>query len=131
MKSGINIKDRYKPFNFSTYKCHVIEMEISQGVNKIEAILPAAIKIIRGIYVTNNFKSDTIHWIGIISLFFDEGAIKNLQMPVINSKRIRHNSHPIPMYQEIKKGSTLEGYYLDVANYDFTYSLKIYIHYEE
>jgi len=129
MKIGKNIRDNYKPYNFSSTKCHVIEVIVSEtGVTKIEARLPEYLKKVKGIYITSQFTGEH-RLVGYISLSFNEGSLKSFQMPVINSKAIKHNSQPIALNEEIKSGSSIQGFFLDINNYAFSYTLKIYLHY--
>jgi hypothetical protein len=125
-----NIKDRYKPYNFSSSRCHVIELIISgTGVTRIEAKLPSYIKTLTGIYIschTNSPQKVT----GFINVFFNEGAQKSLKLSVLNTKVIKHSSHPLPIHQELINHSTIQGYYLDTLGAGFPYTVKIYLHYK-
>lgn len=125
-----NIKDRYKPYNFSSSRCHVIELIISQGgVTRIEAKLPSYIKTLTGIYIScNTDRPEKVT--GLINVFFNEGAQKSLKLSVLNTKVLRHSSHPLPLNQEIKSNSSIQGFYLDNLNVGFPYTVKIYLHYK-
>ena len=126
-----NIKDRYKPFNFSSGSSHVIELIISQaGVTRIEAKLPTYIKTLSGIYIS--CKSQRPEKVtGFINLFFNEGAQKSLKLSVLNTNVLRHSSHPLPLNQELKNNSIMQGYYLDTLATGFPYTIKIYLHYKK
>lgn len=125
-----NIKDRYKPYNFSSSRCHVVELIISQaGVTRIEAKLPSYIKTLTGIYIS--CKTDRPEKVtGLINIFFNEGAQKSLKLSVLNTKVLKHSSHHLPLNQEIKSNSSIQGYYLDTMNVGFPYTIKIYLHYK-
>lgn len=93
------INDRYKPYDFSSSKCHVVELIISNtGVTRIEAKLPSYIGLLTGIYIS--CKTDRIEKVtGYINLFFNEGAQKTLKLSVLNTKAIKHSSHPLALHQ--------------------------------
>jgi len=125
-----NIKDRYKPYNFSSSRCHVIELIISgTGVTRIEAKLPSYIKTLTGIYISCHTDSPQ-KVTGFINVFFNEGAQKSLKLSVLNTKVIKHSSHPLPLYQDIKSNSSIQGFYLDALETNFPYTIKIYLHYK-
>ncbi|HWY11794.1 MAG TPA: hypothetical protein VN026_10740 [Bacteroidia bacterium] len=128
----MDIKEKYKPYNFSATKCFVIELGvIANGTYKIEKKLPVEIKTLKGIYVTCSAVT-TQKIVGIVNLFFNEGSLKNFGMGVMNSKLINDHSNPIPINEEIKPNSTMQGVYYHrpiVDSYPFT--IKIYLHYDE
>lgn len=125
------IKDRYRPYNFSSSGSHVVELIISEsGITCIEAKLPVYVKFLTGIYIT--CKTDSKEKLtGYISIYFNEGAQKSLKLSVLNPKVLRHSSHPLPLHQEIKDNSSIQGFYLDNLNESFPYIVKIYLHYKK
>ena len=126
-----NIKERYRPYNFSSSGCHVIELIISQsGVTRIEAKLPSYVGTLTGIYISCHTDS-TEKLTGYISLSFNSGAQKSLKLAVLNSKMLRHSSHPIPLNQELRSNSSVQGFYLDALDRNFPYTIKIYLHYKK
>lgn len=126
------IKDRYKPFDFSSLKCYVITLKITNKQPlKIEHKLPFHIAILKGFYVTCNVKAAELA-IGQVYLFFNEGMNKSVSLPVLNSSLSDHHSHPLPMNEEIKPNSLLQGVYYHrgiISTYPFT--IKIYLHFLE
>lgn len=130
-----NIADRYRPYNFSSSRCHVIELIISEYyVTRIEVKLPVYIKTVTGVYVTCKVETNKKE-AGQINIFFNEGSDKAVSLPVLNTNAIKHNSHPVPLNVEVKPNSTIQGFYLnhleDVKDAGFgLYKLKIYLHYK-
>lgn len=130
-KRKMNIAETYKPFNFSTYGVYVIKTEITHtAVTKIEDTLPLHIKTIKGIYITCS--ADSIEKVlGYITLNFNEGILKNVQLPVMNSKIIKHQAHPIPLNESIKSNSIMQGYFFSRIQTKNVFTVKIYLHYEK
>jgi len=128
----MNIKERYRPYNFSSTRCHVIVLDFSNaGFFGIEEKLPLDIEILKGIYITAkcNIPFQTI---GGISLNFNEGAIKAFQMVIPNTKALRDTSHPVPVNEEIFSNSIMQGFYVIPGNGSFIPAgyIKIYLHYK-
>lgn len=128
----MNIKDRYKPYNFSKTKCFIIKLTVdADGKFKIEQKLPKQIKILRDIYITTSAKADEL-LIGTINLWFNEGIFKSFSLPVMNTKITRHNSRPLQLNEEMKPNSTMQGVYFHRSSIlAFPFTVKIYLHYEE
>lgn len=127
----MKIKDRYKPYNFSKSKCHVISFDVnSELVLKIEEKLPLQIEKLTGIYITCNALSrDNV--IGYITITFNEGILKTVQLPILNSNNITHHSHPIPLNETIKSNSMMQGYLYFRKQNKRRFTVKIYLHYEK
>ncbi len=132
----MNIKERYKPYNFSATKCYVIELPFeranSLGFYGIEQTLPQYIGRLKGVYVT--CRSNSLNKvIGGVLLSFNDVNLKNLQMPIHHADQIRDHSHPIPFDEEIRTNSLMQGFFIirigggdgGVSGY-----IKIYLHYE-
>jgi hypothetical protein len=129
----MKISDKYKPYNYSKAKCFVVTLNITADGNyKVESKLPKQMKVIKGLYVTSSADAGQEKIVGLLNLMFNEGILKNFQLPVTNTKLVRHHSHPIPLNEEVKPNSTLMGVYYHrpvISSYPFT--IKIYLHYEE
>lgn len=126
----MTIAQTYKPFNFSETAVYVVKYEITHtGATKIETHLPVYIKKLKGICFTANPNGEeTIA--GYISLTFNEGALKNVQLPVMNSRRLTDVSHPIPINEQINSNSMMQGYFLAADTLTPPFRLSIYLHYE-
>lgn len=132
-----SIKERYKPYNFSSTKCYVIRLPFRgvRGFGRfgIEHKLPFYIGKLKGIYITCRSNS-SLYYVGSVFLSFNEGLFKNFQYPIINTTLLRDRSHPIPLEEEIFSNSLLQGYYtLNPSGTDsgLIGYLSIYLHYEE
>ncbi len=127
----MNIESKYKPFSFSEYGVYIVKTVITHtGVTKIEDTLPLHIKTIKGLYITCNAGTkDRV--IGYITLNFNEGILKNVQLPVINSRVLREQSHPIPLNETIKSNSILQGFCFCHSITKRPYTIKLYLHYEK
>ena len=125
----MNIENTYKPFNYSSSSVYVIPFIIpSFGVFKLEDKLPLQIKILTGIYITSSVQ-DKRQVIGFITLNFNEGILKPIQLPLWNTSTIRHHSRPIPLNETIKTNSMMQGYCISQIATKTAFSLKIYLHY--
>jgi hypothetical protein len=128
----MNIKDQYMPYNFSKTRCFVITLLITpSGIEKVEQKLPKQIKVLKGIYVSTTANADEM-LVGRINLWFNEGITKTISLPVMNTKGLTDRSHPLPLNEEMKPNSTMQGIYFgrDTIR-SFPYTVKIYLHYEE
>jgi hypothetical protein len=127
----MSITKIYEPFNFSQYAVYVHTQTISHsGISKLEQTLPDCIKTVKGIYISANpDTSDKLA--GYITLNFNEGILKSVQAPVINSKVLHDQSHALPLNETIKAGGKLQGYYFSYAFGNFPYKVSIYIHYDK
>ena len=125
----MKLKDRYKPYNFSDSNCYVVSYNVSrEQVLKIEDKLPLQIKRLTGVYITCNARTGA-KVIGYITLTFNEGILKTVQLPILNSEKITHHSHPIPLNEPIKSNSIMQGYLFLTARSKVPYTIKIYLHY--
>ena len=121
----------YQPFDYSKYGVYVIKTDITaMGVFKIEDTLPLHIKQIRGIYFTCNARTKE-RVVGYISLNFNEGILKNVLLPVINSNIIRHNAHAIPLNEAVKSNSIVQGYFYCRVKTKIGFTVKIYLHFDK
>lgn len=129
----MKISDKYKPYNYSLTKCFVVTLNITANGNyKVEKKLPKQMKVIKGLYVTTSANADKERVVGMLHLMFNEGILKNFQMPVMNPRLILHHSQPIPLNEEVKPNSTLMGvYYHRPLIHTYPFTVKIYLHYEE
>jgi hypothetical protein len=127
----MSIDSIYKPFNFSTYGVYVIKTNITHtGATKIEDTLPLHIKTIKGICITcsaNNIEKTA----GYITLNFNEGILKNVQLPIMPSSILRHQSHPIPLNEHMKSNSIIQGYFFSRVQTKRVFTITIYLHYEK
>lgn len=131
----MNIKDRYRPYNFSSTKCYVVQLpfsvDVRSGYFAIEEKLPVHIGKLKGLLVTINADLSNPVVLAVI-LSFNEGLLKNLQIPVWHPLALRHNSHPIPFDEEIFSNSIMQGYFIvPPAERRFDGYISIYLHYEE
>src|SRR5579872_4979144 len=129
----MDIKERYKPYNFSSTKCHVITLTVQTGgIGNIEEKLPLHIACIKGIYVSVNISPVQLAK-GLIFLTLNEGINKNCQLPIINTKRFGDCSHPLPLNEAIGTNAVLYGYYLTISagSKPVSGTITIYLHYEE
>lgn len=127
----MSIDKIYKPFNFSELGVYVIKKEITHtGATKIEDTLPLHIRVLKGICFTSNpYSKEKVS--GFITLNFNEGILKNVQLPVMNSNVITHHSHPIPINEQIKSNSIMQGYFFANNAIKFPYTVSIYLHYKK
>jgi hypothetical protein len=127
----MSIENIYKPFNYSEYGVYVIKVTIpKKGVFKIEDTLPLHIKLLKGIYFTCNVQSAE-KVVGHIRLNLNEGILKNVQLPIMNTSVIRHTAYPIPLNETLKSNSLLQGYFINHISTKQIFTLKIYLHYEK
>lgn len=127
-----NIKERYKPYNFSATKCFVITIKVTPtGIAKVESKLPKQMKTLKGIYVTTTANADEM-LVGTLNLWFNEGIFKTISLHVMNTRGLTDRSHPLPLNEEMKPNSTMQGVYFNRGTiHGFPYLVKIYLHYEE
>lgn len=126
----MSINKIYKPFNFSDLGVYVLKIKITHtGATKIEDTLPSHIRVLKGIYFTSNPNS-TEKVTGYITLNFNEGILKNVQLPVMNSNVITHHSHPIPINETVKSNSIMQGYFYANNAIKIPYTVSVYLHYE-
>lgn len=127
-----NIKERYKPFNFSLTKCFIVTIVVTPtGIAKVESKLPKQMKVLKGIYTTTTANADEM-FVGTINLWFNEGITKTISLPVMNTRGLLDRSHPLPLNEEMKPNSTMQGIYFNRGTiHGFPYVVKIYLHYEE
>lgn len=132
MNKEENIKERYKPYNFSKTRCLVITLLVPSNSNyKVERKLPKQIKTLVGIYVSTTANADEM-LVGTINLWFNEGIFKSISIPVMNTRGLTDRSHPIPLNEEMKPNSTMQGVYFNRGTiHGFPYTVKIYLHYQE
>lgn len=127
----MKIKELYKPFNFSESNCYVICYNVNADqILKIEDKLPLQIKRLTGIYITCNARTRE-KVIGYITVMFNEGVLKTMQLPILNSNNIKHHSHPIPLNECIKSNSIMHGYLYFRVRIKRSFTVKIYLHYEK
>jgi len=127
----MKIKDRYKPYNFSESKCHVVTINVKEGgVLKIESKLPLHLEKLTGIYITCNAVSEK-RVLGYITITLNEGVLKTAQLPILNSRFIKHHSHPIPINELIKRNSIMQGYLYFIMTSSEPFTVKIYLHYQK
>lgn len=125
----MNIKERYRPYNFSSTKVHVIKLTVPVGgIGNIEEKLPEHIARIKGIFVSSNV-TPVAKVKGWIFLTLNEGIFKNYQLPILNTAKLQDCSHPMPLNEEIKTNAVLYGYFGVLLPAKGT--LTIYLHYEE
>lgn len=101
------------------------------GYFGIEEKLPERIGRLKGVLVTVNtvFASPVVL---AVVLTFNEGLLKNLQIPVWHPLALRHNSHPIPLDEEIFSNSLMQGYFITLpSRVALDGYISIYLHYEE
>lgn len=132
MNKKVNIKDRYVPYNFSKTKCFIVTITVTPtGISKVESKLPKQMKTLNGIYVTTTANADEM-LVGTINLWFNEGINKSISLPVMNTRGLIDRSHPLPLDEEMKPNSTMQGMYFNRGTiHGFPYIVKIYLHYEE
>lgn len=82
---------------------------VRNTILKIEETLPSEIEKLTGIYITCNARSKE-KVIGYITILFNEGVLKTVQLPILNSNQIKHHSHPLPLNEIIKSNSIMQGY---------------------
>lgn len=127
----MKIKDIYKPYNFSDSNCYVVSYNVNtEQVLKIEDKLPLQIENLTGIYITCNAQSKE-NVIGYITVTFNEGILKAVQLPILNSNNIKHHSHPIPLNETIKSNSIMQGYLYFRVKTKTPFTVKIYLHYKK
>jgi hypothetical protein len=127
----MKIKDLYKPYNFSDSNCYVVSYNVNtEQVLKIEDKLPLQIENLTGIYITCNAQSKE-KVIGYITVTFNEGILKTVQLPILNSNNIKHYSHPIPLNETIKSNSIMQGYLYFRVRTKTPFTVKIYLHYKK
>lgn len=128
----MNIKDRYIPYNFSATKCFIVTVVITPtGIAKVESKLPKQMKVIKGIYTTTTANADEM-FVGTLNLWFNEGIGKSISIPVMNSRGLTDRSHPMPLNEEMKPNSSIQGIYFNRGTiHGYPYIVKIYLHYEE
>lgn len=66
---------------------------------------------------------------GLIFLTLNEGILKNFQLPILNTAKLRDCSHPFPLDEPIPTNAVLYGYYFIRLAVKGT--ITIYLHYEE
>lgn len=125
-----DLKGKYKPFNYSSSRSHVVEIIIAQsGATKIEVKLPNYMKRIIAIYYTMALPTED-KVLGLINLSFNDGSDKILKHTVFNTLRLKHNTMPIPINITLLENTTMQGYFLTGQMIKGSaYSLKIYLHY--
>lgn len=126
----MNFLLKYRPYNYSSTKCHVVTLKFNNvGRFGIDEKLPAYIGVLKGIYVTVNCDiPDGL--IGGIFLSFNEGAAKTFQLYLPNTKMLRDMGLPYPVEEIIKSNSIMQGYYHISENFRFpSGTVKIYLHY--
>ena len=129
----MTLLDRYRPFNYSTTRCHVIALKFAKaGRFGIDEKLPACIGRLKGIYITVNCDIPFFS-IGGIFLSFNNGATKAFQSYLTNTKMLRDPGLPYPVDEEIKKNSLMQGYYhirSEHLRFEPSGTVNIYLHYE-
>lgn len=126
----MKIKDIYKPYNFSDSNCYVVTYNVTtEQVLKIEDKLPLQIENLTGVYITCNAQSKE-KVIGYITIMFNEGILKTVQLPILNSNIIKHHSHPIPLNETIKSNSVMQGFLYFRITSRTPFTVKIYLHYK-
>lgn len=132
MNKKKNIKDSYVPYNFSNTKCFVVTLAVTPtGICKLESKLPLQAKVLKGVYATTNAIAEEL-LIGTVNLWFNEGIFKSVSIPVMNTRILKHNSHPMPLKEEMEPNSTMQGIYFNrTTALAFPYLVRIYVHYEE
>lgn len=126
----MKIKEIYQPYNFSKGKCYVINVDVIRNtILKIQETLPLQIEKLTGIYITCNARTKE-RVIGYITIQFNEGVLKTVQLPILNSNLIKHHSHPIPLNETIKSNSIMQGFMFFRIVTRRPYTVKIYLHYE-
>lgn len=127
----MKIKELYKPYNFSESSCYVVSYDVNfDQILKIEDKLPLQIENLTGIYITCNAPSKE-NVIGYITVMFNEGILKTVQLPILNSNNIKHHSHPIPLNETIKSNSIMQGYLYFRVRTKRPFTVKIYLHYKK
>lgn len=127
----MNIKEAYKPYNFSKSKVHVVKFDVrNEPILKIEEKLPLHVQQLTGIYITCNATETKEKVIGYITVMFNEGILKTVQLPILNSSQIKHHSHPISLNETIKSNSIMQGYLYFRLRTKMPFIVKIYLHYE-
>jgi hypothetical protein len=127
----MNIDNIYKPYNYSQYSVYVVQIEIANAaVTKIEQQLPLHIKKLTGIYITCNSNTKE-RVIGYITLNFNDGILKTVQLPIINCRYIQHHSHPLPINETLNTNSNFQGYFYSRITPKAPFKLSIYLHYEK
>ncbi len=134
MKRNRNLHEKYKPFNFSTTRCVVIQLLVSNyRTLKIDQKLPLQMDRLKGIYVTTNILRSREKVVGLLSLSFNDGALKCLQMPVFNFNAGKiitiPDTAPLAFDEGIKNNSRVQGYYMEKAPVNISYTVTIYLHY--
>lgn len=123
----------YNPYDFSSTRCYIIVIEPhGAALTKIEHKLPSYIRTIRGIYVSNTFRSNIVNHVGILSLNFNGNAFKAFHLPLPNTRIQPEVSNPLDLNERLEPNSFLQGYFYGIKsllpkNY---YRISIYIHYD-
>lgn len=130
----MNIKERYKPYNFSATKCHVIVLRFPRqgglGFYGIEEKLPAQIKTVKGIYVTCRVNSIQ-GFVGGVLIGFNEAIDKCYTVPIYNSKLLQDCSHPLLLNEEISTNGVMQGWF-SISQFGdvlLNGTVTIYLHY--
>lgn len=125
------IEQYYEPYNFSATQCYVIKLAIKHpGSTKIEYKLPAYIKQLKGIYISLACTQQQVKIGGYISLNFNGNALKCFNNLVFVSKVLDDWSKPLPLNEQLKPNSFMQGYYFGFESLtDVQYSISIYLHY--
>lgn len=128
----MKINERYRPYDFSKSKCYVIKFDVlhNESILKIEEKLPLHVQQLTGIYITCNVTDVKERVIGFVTIMFNEGVLKTVQLPILNTNQIKHHSHPIPLNECIKSNSIMQGYFAFYVRTKRPYTVKIYLHYE-
>jgi len=134
----MDIKEKYRPYNFSSTKCYIITLKFKvpglglPGIFGIEEKLPLDIGILKGVYITVNSNS-LFKIVGGVSLNFNESELKSWAIPLYNTKLLKETSHPVPLNEEIKSNSIMQGFYVirnSGGDAGIKGNIKIYLHYE-
>lgn len=133
----MNIEEKYRPYNFSSTKCHVVRKDFSivgsgAAYFGIEEKLPEYIGRLKGIYVTCNGTTRLKGLFGALFLSFNEGVLKSVQLPLWPTAQLKDTAHPIPLDEEILSHSLMQGYVAVLGRRSsFSGNISIYLHYEE
>jgi hypothetical protein len=124
----------YNPYDFSSTRCYVFIIEpVGNALLKIEHKLPSYIKTIRGIYVTNTYRTLSLqqkNHVGILSLNFNGNAFKSFHLPLPNTNIQPEVSNPLELYERIEPNSYLQGYFYGLKSLLNPYRISIYLHYD-
>jgi hypothetical protein len=122
-----------EPYNFSSTRCYIIEIEVERSYKKIEHKLPRHIRNLKGIFVSVHLpKNPSSKTAGIISLNFNGQSLKCFHHPVIRVAHLHDWSNPIPLDEHIRPNTFIQGYFMghNIRDIFFPFTVKIYLHYK-